>query len=350
MPNGAIPRRPIGRTELKVTEIGFGAAPLGNLYAPLSDDEARDTLAAALDGGIGYVDTAPYYGFGLSERRTGDAVRARSADVVISTKVGRLLTPAPDIVDDRERHGFRSRMPFEPLFDYSYDGVLRSFEASQQRLGLASIDILYVHDIGALTHRDDHPARLAELLNGGLRALEELRHAGAIKAFGIGVNEVAICEQLLDRAQLDVVLLAGRYTLLDQQAAALLNRALAESVSIVVGGPYNSGILAGDVGGGATLHFDYEPAPSPVIERARRLAAVCGRHDVPLRAAALRFALRHPAVASVIPGLASPAQVADTIALHARPIPEDLWHELVAERLLAPESAFPHGSTAASRN
>lgn len=338
---GAIPSRAVGRTGLRVTEIGFGAAPLGNLYAPMADETARDTVAAALGGGIAYFDTAPYYGFGLSERRTGDAVRARSAEAVVSTKVGRLLIPAPAVRDDGERHGFRSRMPFEPRFDYSYDGVLRSFEESRQRLGLARIDILYVHDIGALTHGADHPARLAELLGGGLRALEELREEGAIGAFGIGVNEVAVCEQLLDRARLDAILLAGRYTLLDQQAAPLLERCRSDGVSIVVGGPYNSGILASDVGAGGTLRFDYEPAPAPVIERARRLAGVCARHDVPLRAAALHFPLRHPAVASVIPGLANPEQVADTIALRARTIPEALWHDLVAERLLAAESAFP---------
>ncbi|MDB5740789.1 MAG: pyridoxal 4-dehydrogenase, partial [Alphaproteobacteria bacterium] len=201
--------RDLGRTGLKVTELGFGTAPLGNLFRPLPDDAARATLAAAQAAGFGYYDTAPFYGFGLSERRLGDALRG--SDMVLSTKVGRLLRPVTGPVDARVvRHGYATPMPFEPVYDYSYDAIMRSFEASQQRLGLARIDILYIHDIGRMTHGGENAARMAELTRGrGLKALEELRAAKRIAGFGIGVNEVEACLEVTDNARLDVILLAG---------------------------------------------------------------------------------------------------------------------------------------------
>lgn len=338
----AIATRMLGRTGIAVPELGFGAAPLGNLYRAIPDAEARATLDTALDAGLRYFDTAPHYGFGLSERRVGDAIRGRD-DILVSTKVGRLLRPVRGSVDpDAERHGFRSPMPFEPVFDYSHDGILRSFEDSLQRLGRSRIDIVYVHDIGRLTHGDQHRARLAQLVaGGGFQALRRLRENCTIGAIGIGVNEIAICLELMERIDLDVILLAGRYTLLEQEALdQLFPRCAVKGTSLVIGGPYNSGILAGD-----TLatgpHYNYELAPAPVVARAEQIAAVCARHQVSLGAAALQFALAHPQVASVIPGLASAAQVEETVARAAAVIPSAFWAELKAEGLLRPDAPVP---------
>ena len=336
------PLRPLGRTGLSVTELGFGTAPLGNLFRPLSDDDARATLAAAKEAGFGYYDTAPFYGFGLSERRLGDALRGR--DVVLSTKVGRLLRPVAGPVDEREvRHGYATPMPFEPVYDYSYDAIMRSFDASQQRLGLARIDILYIHDIGRMTHGDDNAARMAELTKGrGLKALEELRAARRIAGFGIGVNEIDACLEVMDNARLDAILLAGRYTLLEQNALdVLFPRCEAAGTAIVVGGPYNSGILAVGTKTAAPLFYNYEPAPADVIAKVRAMEAVCDSHGVPLAAAALQFPLAHKLVASVIPGLDSPARVAQTLALYRHAIPAELWRDLKADGLLREDAPTP---------
>jgi len=330
------PLRKLGQTGLELTELGFGTAPVGNVFRPLADDMARATLAAAEAAGFGFYDTAPYYGFGLSERRVGDALRARS-NVVLSTKVGRLLKPVPGPVDETIiRHGFASPMPFEPVYDYSYDAVMRSYDDSLQRLGLSKIDILFIHDIGRLTHGDQNVARMAELTKGGgLRALQELRASGAISAFGMGVNEVPACLEVMAHARLDVILLAGRYTLLEQNPLDDLFPACEKAGTvIVVGGPYNSGILAVGTRTAATLYYNYEPAPADVIEKVRALEAVCERHGVPLPAAALQFPLAHRLVASVIPGLDSPQRVDQTIALYRHKIPAALWQELVHEKLI----------------
>jgi len=336
------PLRPLGRTGLSVTELGFGTAPLGNLFRPLSDDDARATLAAAKEAGFGYYDTAPFYGFGLSERRLGDVVRGR--DAVLSTKVGRLLRPVAGPVDERVvRHGYATPMPFEPVYDYSYDAIMRSFEASQQRLGLARIDILYIHDIGRMTHGDENTARMAELTKGrGLKALEELRAAKRIAGFGIGVNEIDACLEVMDNARLDVILLAGRYTLLEQNALdVLFPRCEAAGTAIVVGGPYNSGILAVGTKTAAPLFYNYEPAPADVIAKVRAMEAVCDHHGVPLAAAALQFPLAHKLVVSVIPGLDSPARVAQTLALYRHVIPAELWRDLKADGLLREDAPTP---------
>ncbi|HEY1607216.1 MAG TPA: aldo/keto reductase [Allosphingosinicella sp.] len=333
-----MPTRPVGATGLRLPVLGFGAAPLGNLYRPIDDQSARETLRVALDAGLRYVDTAPYYGFGLSEMRVGDVVRDFPGTIV-STKVGRLLVPAPPGAPDQERHGFRSPMPFEPVFDYRRDGVLRSHEASLKRLGLDRVDILYVHDIGRATHGDMQGERMRELNEGGgWRALRALREAGAVSAIGIGVNEVEIALELVGREPLDILLLAGRYTLLEQSALdALLPSCLDKGVSVVIGGPYNSGILAG----GAMQHYNYAPAPAAVIDRARHLSRICAKHGVALGAAALQFVLAHPAVTSVVPGLASPEEVRETLARAAAPIPASLWVELRREGLLHWDAPTP---------
>src|SRR5437762_2592140 len=317
-----LPLRTLGRTGLSVSALGFGSAPLGNLYRAVSESDAQETLDTAIKLGIRFFDTAPYYGFGLSERRVGDALRGES-NIVISTKAGRLLRPAPETETSGERHGFVSPMPFEPEFDYSYDGILRSHEQSLQRLGLARIDILLVHDIGKLTHCDRHGERLAQLTDGGgLKALCRLREEKAVSAIGLGVNEIEICLELMDRAELDVLLLAGRYTLLEQGAIdALLPRCAQSGVSVVIGGPFNSGILATGASPAATPRYNYNPAPAEVRQRVARLESVCASHGVPLAAAALQFPLAHPAVAAVIPGFSSADEVRTGVEHVRTPIP-----------------------------
>lgn len=338
-----ITRRNLGKTGLVVTELGFGTAPLGNLFKPLPDTTARETLAAAQSAGFGYYDTAPFYGFGLSERRLGDSLRS-CKDAVLSTKVGRLLKPVPGPVDENiVRHGYATPMPFEPVYDYSYDAVMRSFTESLQRLGLSRIDILYIHDIGRLTHGEANAARMAELTRGGgLKALEELRSAGAITGFGMGVNEIPACLEVMDHARLDVILLAGRYTLLEQNALdELFPRCVEAGTAIVVGGPYNSGILAVGTRTGAPLYYNYEPAPADVIDKVRRIEAVCDRHGVPLPAAALQFPLAHSLVASVIPGLDAPGRVEQTMVLYRHKIPAALWQDLRSEKLIRTDAPVP---------
>jgi D-threo-aldose 1-dehydrogenase len=343
----ALPTRPVGRTKLSVPELGFGAAPLGNLYGAMSDSAARDTALAALQGGITYFDTAPYYGFGLSERRVGDAVRGVES-IVVSTKVGRLLKPDSTLQGSGRRHGFYSPMPFQPVYDYSFDGVMSSWEASKQRLGLARIDILYVHDIGRMTHGDQHEVSFRQLTHGGgFRALEELRSSNEISAFGLGVNETAICLETMKYVDLDVILLAGRYTLLEQDSLNDLLPACARSrTSIVVGGPYNSGILATGTRLGDT-HYNYDVPPPEIIERVRRIEAHCDRFQIPLAAAALQFPLANLVVASVIPGLGSPNHVKQTLDLYGTSIPGEFWHDLKTNGLVRIDAPVPTCITAA---
>jgi D-threo-aldose 1-dehydrogenase len=338
-------RRALGATGLAVTELGFGGAPLGNLFRPLADDAARATLAAARASGFGYFDTAPFYGFGLSERRLGDSLRRdarRGSAFVISSKVGRVLDPVAGPVSENEvRHGYATPMPFAPVFDYSYDAVMRSYEESLQRLGLAHIDLLYIHDIGRMTHGDENAFHMAALTTGGgLKALEELRTGGAIAGFGMGVNEVAACLEVMTHARLDAILLAGRYTLLEQAPLdALFPACAAAGTAIVIGGPFNSGILATGAKAGAT--FNYEAAPPGIIARVAAIEAICAAHGVPLPAAALQFPLAHPLVASVIPGLDSPQRVEQALALYRHPIPVALWEELKAKNLLRRDAPTP---------
>ena len=337
-----IAQRTIPRAGLSISEIGFGAASLGNLYRPLADAEARLVLEAALAAGMTYVDTAPHYGHGLSERRTGDVLRDRE-DIILSSKVGRLFRPNPALRGDSERHGFRSPMPFERIYDYSHDGVLRSYEDSLQRLGIARIDLLYVHDIGRLTHGAEHDHHFGQLTRGGgFRALERLRAEGAIAGFGLGVNEWQICLEAMDHADLEVVLLAGRYTLLEQTAlGSFLPACLDRRVSVVIGGAYNSGILATGTRRGGPLYFDYGEAPPPIVNRVRRIEALCDEYGVPLAAAALQFPLAHPAVVSVVLGLGNAGRVEQTMALYGTAIPSDLWASLRAEHLIDAAAPLP---------
>jgi len=308
----------------------------------MSDATAQAILEAAVSAGIRYIDTAPFYGFGLSERRVGDGLRDERS-CVISTKVGRLLEPDPSVHDDASRSGFRSALPFKAVFDYSHDAILRSWEASLQRLGLARVDLLYVHDIGAATHGSAHPAMWHELTaGGGFRALERLRDDGSIRGFGVGVNEIAVCLEAMDTVRIDALLLAGRYTLLEQAAMdELLPKAKAAGTAIIVGGPYNSGILAAGTRSKSPPLYNYAPAPAHVVARVARIEAVCERHGVSLAAAALQFPLAHPLVVSVIPGIASIAQLFETLRFYRASIPPRFWEELKSEGLLREDAVVP---------
>ena len=316
---------------IELPRIGMGTAGIGNLYAPVSADEARATLAAAWGAGIRFFDTAPHYGFGLAEKRLGEGLATldTASEAILSTKVGRLLVPTES--EARERHGFVDAEPFEPVFDYGRDAILRSHEESLARLRRDRIDILLAHDIGELTHGAENERHMRDFLDTGYKAMDELKRAGAIRAVGIGVNEVEACLYLLERVELDVILLAGRYTLLDRRAAAeLLPLCADRGVKVIVGGPYNSGILAQPTALQGDPRFDYERPPEAILARAEALERVSMSHRVELGAAALQFPLRHPAVASVIPGLVGKEQVDQTMNRLAADVPEPLWNELEA--------------------
>jgi D-threo-aldose 1-dehydrogenase len=314
----------------------MGTAPIGNLYAPVSDAKAEAAVTAALQAGVRYFDTAPHYGFGLAERRLGSALEGASG-VIVSTKVGRLLEPTSD--DARERHGFVDGDPFAPVFDYRYDAVLRSHEESLKRLRREHIEILLAHDLGELTHGADSNRHMRDFLEGGFRAMADLKASGAVDAIGLGVNETAVVEYLLDRVDLDVVLIAGRYTLLDQQAAErLLPICAAKGVKVIVGGPYNSGILAQPSNRLTRATYDYEAAPASLVARTLAIEAVCDRFNIPLPAAALQFPVRHPAVSCVLAGLGSEDQVHDAVDRLACGTPDELWKTLEDEGLVRPSA------------
>ncbi len=328
-----LPLRRLGHSDVQVTALGFGAAALGNLYRAVPDTAAAATVEAALDGGIAYVDTAPHYGQGLSERRVGQALRPNS---VVSTKVGRVLKPIPAPPAGTERHGFVDGDPFEPHFDYSYDGVYQSFEASLLRLGRQHVDILLAHDLGQVTHGADSAGHMKAFLDGGLRAMTELKADGRIRAIGLGVNEWQVCDEVLRHADLDLVLLAGRYTLLEQAPLDhFLPLCQARGVALIVGGPYNSGVLTGGT------HYNYAGVPADIAQRIKALEAVCLAHGTSLAAAALQFPLAHPAVVSVIPGMASPAEVQGNLARFATVVPPALWEELKFQNLLHEAAPVP---------
>ena len=334
-------RRPGGGASIDFTEIGFGAAPLGNLFRALSEDEARAVLERAWAGGVRYYDTAPLYGLGLSEQRLGTFLRGKARDdYVLSTKAGRLLAACDP--DDPRRTG-RGRWFDAParreVYDYSRDGVLRSLEFSLERLGADRVDVLYVHDVDAWTHgsKAASDARIDEFMASGYRAMVSLRDEGAVKAIGAGVNEWEVCQTLAERGDFDLFLLAGRYTLLEQEALdSFLPLCESRGIGVVIGGPFNSGILASGPVPGA--RYNYEPAPEAVRERVRRLDEVCRSHGVPLADAALRFPLLHPCVVSVIPGGQRVQEVEGNVRAARASIPPALWDDLKAQGLLRPDA------------
>ena len=338
-----VEQRRIGATKLAVDTIGLGCAPLGNLYAAISDDESSALTASAWEAGLRFFDTAPHYGQGLSERRVGDVLRQHHGEeFVLSTKAGRLLKPA----GYRElRHGFVSPMPFDIEYDYSYDGILRSFEDSLQRLGLDRVDILLMHDIGTLTHGNDNDRLFPIAMDSGYRALDQLRSEGRVSAIGLGVNEHEVCSAALNHGDWDCFLLAGRYTLLEQEPLDyFLPQCTARNCSVIIGGPFNSGILASGVQGAGSLRYDYGHAEAHIVERVRQLEKACAEFEVPLAAAALQFPLAHPAVASVIPGCATPQQIQETMDHFHREIAPEFWSLLSARGLIRADAPLPSAS------
>lgn len=321
---------------LALTRLGLGCAQLGGLYQPMDDVEARTLVDAAWDLGIRYFDTAPYYGFTLSEHRLGAALRGRARDAcVVSTKAGRLMIPDPGVRPGEG--GWAAPLPYRPHFDYTHDAILRSHEDSLQRLKMDRVDILYVHDIGAVTHGARAPFYWDQLTRGGgLRALVRLREEGAIRAFGLGVNEWQAAVAAMEECALDCVLLAGRYTLLEQTALEpMMDRCARTGTAVVIGGPFNSGILAG------TNKFNYDDAPREVVERVEAISALCRQYDAPLAAAALQFPMAHPAVVSCIPGAQHSAQLRQNAAWFSQPLPGGLWQALADAGLVAPRAPLP---------
>lgn len=328
-----------------LTRMGFGGAPLGNLYRKVSEADAQAALQSAFDSGIRFFDTAPQYGLGRSEYRFGEAIRRFGREnIQLSTKIGRLLL-------DCEPHevtpeAFVDVPQKRIVFDYTYDGVMRSYEASRDRIGVANADILLVHDVCAFSQgsQEMSDAKVRELFDGGgYKALVELRDAGEIAAIGAGVNEWQVCEKLLGLGEFDGFLLAGRYTLLEQEALnSFLPLCEKRDVGIILGGPYNSGILATGAVPGAK--YNYSDAPEDILERVRRIEAVCAAHDTPLIAAALQFVLGHPAVKTVVPGAVNAAEVQANVALMERTIPAQLWSDLRTEGLIRPDAPLPKES------
>jgi D-threo-aldose 1-dehydrogenase len=321
----------------------LGGAPLGNLFRPLPYRTAIELVRYAHAAGARYFDTAPHYGNGRSERRMGDALRELARDdYLLSTKVGRLLEPRSDA--PRDQHGYVDTLPFVQRYDYTAEGVRRSLADSLQRLGLARVDLVYVHDIDRATHGDAHARRLADAIEGGLPALAALKAEGAIGGYGLGVNDVAICREILRHADLDVILLAGRYTLADQTALPeLLQECERRSVEVVLGGPFNSGILATGAHprDGSAPYFDYAPAPAEILERVAAIERVCVEFHVPLPAAALQFPLGHRAVTCVLPGARSAAEFDENLRLARYPIPPAFWRALRDRQLIDARAPLP---------
>ena len=335
-----IARRRIGRTDVEVTELGFGGASIGELFDRVPERDAYDSIAAAWDAGVRYFDTAPWYGRGLSELRTGSGLRDHPrADYALSTKVGRWLRPASD--DVFERGPWVGGAPNEVVFDYSYDGIMRSVEGSRLRLGITRFDLALIHDLDRLYF--DAPtwdSHFRDLTTSGWKALEELRDSGQVRAVGAGINALGLIPRFLEALDLDAFLVAMPYTLLRQEILdEEFPAAAARGVGFVIGAVFQSGILATGAIEGAMS--DYAPATPDVLERVRRIEAVCARHGVPLPAAALQFPLGHPSVAAVIPGAFHPDQVRRNVAAFRHPIPADLWAELKHEGLLRADAPVP---------
>jgi D-threo-aldose 1-dehydrogenase len=331
-------RRKLGSAPLEVTQLGLGCGPIGGFRARIPESEALGVVHAAYDAGIRLFDTSPLYGFGRSELRVGQVLRqVPRAGFVLSTKVGRWLSP----VRPGEAPPRSGGLDFKPTYDLSYDGVLRAIEQSHCRVGLAALDILLIHDVDLTTHgRDGFEQRYREALEGAYPALDRLRSEGLIKAVGIGVNDIEPCLRFARDADLDCILLAGRYTLLEQgPLEELLPLCLEREIGILVGGPYNSGILARGPVEGAP--YNYRPAPPDVLERVHRIDAVCRRHGVALAAAALQFPLAHPAISTLIPGAVSAGEVLANLGHLRAEIPTDFWAELKHAGLLPDQAPVP---------
>jgi len=320
-------RVPVGQTKLTVTRLGLGTAAIGNLYKAVPEEQAEKTIQKALELGVRHIDTAPEYGTSLAESRIGKAIKGFPKNrLTISTKVGRLLRKI-----DRDNEMWPGAPRLESFFDFSREGVLESYKTSLERLGLIRADILFIHD------PDDH---LKEASEQSYPVLDELRSQGEVTAIGAGMNDADKELWLAKRCKIDCFLLAGRYTLLEQRANdEFLPYCQKEGISVIVGGPFNSGILASNLD--STAMYNYETAPREILEKARKIKAVCGKHGVSIKAAALQFVLAHPAVISTIPGSRSPEEVEENLEMVKEEIPGKLWEELRSEKLISPSSPVP---------
>ena len=327
--------RKLPHADVEVTLVGLGCAQMGNLYRVTSYEESAGAFKAAWDAGIRYYDTAPFYGYTRSERRLGTMLTDLPRDAyVISTKVGRVMTP--DETVGEEEDGYVRPLPFRPVYDYSYDGIMRSFETSQQRLGMLKPDILYVHDIGRMTHGDKHEHYWSQLTDGGgFRALGKLRDQGSTKAVGLGVNEWEVIRDTLEVFDIDLSMLAGRYTLLEQESLPLMDECARRGVGIVVAGPFNSGILAGN------RKFNYADAPAEALARVDALRAACEDEGVSLQAAALQFPLLHPAAVTIVSGARTAGQIQSNLAWFCEHIPDGFWQRLRDRGLVAEGVPLP---------
>ena len=342
MTNALPPRRQVGNTSLALPAFGFGGAHLGELYAIVEEAESRATLDAAWDGGVRFYDTAPWYGRGLSEHRIGGFLRNKPrGEFILTTKVGRTLERPKD-PRSFDRAPWSGGLNFEARFDYSYDGVMRSYAQALQRLSLDTVDALIIHDIDELHHGAGLGEHLKALARGGMRALAELKAAGEIKAIGAGINTAEALDAMVQDFDVDFALVAMPYTLLDQRS---LNTGMAtcvrRNISVVAGAPFASGILAR--GSQSDASYAYGKAPEAIRAKVRGMEDVCNLHGVSLSAAALQFPLAHPAVVSVIPGAAKPVEVTQNIAAMRAPIPDAFWHVLKARGLIEPAAPVPSG-------
>ncbi|GAA4474449.1 aldo/keto reductase [Gluconacetobacter asukensis] len=332
-------KRKFGRTGLDVTAFAFGTAPIGNFLREMEDEVADDMIRHAWDAGVRFYDTAPMYGHGLAELRLGHALRWKARDAfVLASKVGRVLHAARR--SEIDFAPWSNAAPNRMAFDYSYDGTMRSFEDSLQRLGLERIDMLFIHDIDRFTQGDAQPELFAQAMDGCWRALERLRSEGVVKAIGVGVNEWEVCHQALTMRDFDCFLLAGRYTLLEQDALdAFLPLCEARGAAVLVGGGFNSGILATGAVPGAK--YNYAPAPPEIMERVARIEGVCREHDVPLPAAALQFVVAHPAIPSFCAGTRTVEQLEQNLKWFSHPIPAEFWADLKRHGLLRENAPTP---------
>ena len=323
------PQRKIGKSNVKIDVLGLGCAPLGGNFVDLSYNQAAEIIKFALDSGIRYFDTAPWYGFGRSERVVGDQLR--NSQFIISSKVGRILKPGA--VDNPSNYGMVDPLPFHPVYDYSYDGIMRSFEDGLQRLGLDQIDILLVHDIGEFQHGEENQRHFKDLSETGYKAMDELRNNDVVKAIGLGVNENKVCLDALEIGNWDVFLLAGRYTLLEQTPLdSLFPKCKNAGTSIICGGPFNSGVLVG------REMWNYANAPKDVVNKVKSLKKIAENFNIPLPAAALQFPLFNEIITSVIPGARSKNEFKQILQWFTLKIPIDFWKELRAKELIHHEA------------
>ena len=336
-------KRRVGRTGLEITELGLGGATLAGIFKEVPDDQARATVGAALDAGIGYFDTAPQYGYGRSEHLMGDGLRFRTEPRLVSTKVGRLLRPIQSEAERDYDHAWVKPFPFEQVYDYSYDAVMTSFDHSIARLGLPKVDILYVHDIGVMTHGAEKNAEYWRQLSegGGYRALTELKASGRVEAIGFGVNEWEVLMDAFALGDWDVFLLAGRYTLLEQTSLSpFLTTCMERGASVVCGGPFNGGALMG------TGTWNYAKAPEAIVQRVADLEATCKEFGVPIGAAALQFPLAHPSICNILPGPKSPEELDGILTWWNTKVPDALWDALADRQLVATGTPLPNGRVA----